>query len=559
MASRPRVLFNADVRVMSADGSRADSVAWRDGHLVAVGARGEVEKAAGPGAEVVDAGGATVVPGFIDAHHHASIYALYGGLVRLTPPEVTDIESLQRSLRLAASKLAPGQWLVATDWDELLLAERRPPTRSELDDAVPDRPLMALHYGCHRALANSRALELAGIDRDTPDPAGGEIARGSNGIPNGLLIERGISRVESLARESLVAADLDGFLERLAAHHRELVAAGITRVVDAAVPSDLAELYREAQRRGLLIVPTVMLPVSAKGYFEAPWDALEGPATGETDGLLTTGPLKLVLDGAPTCAMCLGWWQTAGFLVSTWALAVRQRSLDAVRTALSVSPRYGRKIRSGIHIYSQSEAIDVVANAAERGFALATHAVGNAATDVALAAFEAAGEKLHRRAPPRIEHATFLSRAQVERIAAVGASVVAQPHFLSLPAFGSAPSIPGLATLPNRWLLDRGVIVAGSSDFPVAAFSPLDGMRSAVTRRTGRGHVHESEQAVTLDEALAMYTRSAARVSGCAAECGSLEAGKRADFVVLAGDLEAQPSVRGTVIGGEIVFGRLSE
>jgi predicted amidohydrolase YtcJ len=559
MSGAPHLLVNAVVRVGDESDRRADALAWRDGRLLAAGNRAEVEKAAGAGAETHDAGGATVVPGFIDAHHHPSIYALYGGLVRLTPPEVTNIESLQRVLGHAAAALGPGEWLVATDWDELLLDERRPPTRSELDDAVPDRPLMALHYGCHRALANSRALELAGIGRDTPDPSGGEIARGPNGVPNGLLIERGISRVESLARASLLSADLDGFLQRLAAHHRALVGAGITRVVDAAVPADLAELYREAQRRGLLIVPTVMLPVSAHGYFEAPWDALEGPVTGETEGLLATGPLKLVLDGAPTCAMCLGWWQTAGFMLSTWALSVRQRSFDAVRTALSVSPRYGWKIRTGIHIYSEQETLDVVKRATDRGFSLATHAVGNAATDVALAAFEATGEKLHRHAPPRIEHATFLSRAQVERIAAVGASVVAQPHFLSLPAFGSAPKIPGLGTLPNRWLLDHGVVVAGSSDFPVAAFSPLDGIRSAVTRRTARGRVLEAEQAVSVDEALAMYTRSAARVSGCATECGSLEAGKRADFVVLDGDLAAEARVRGTVIAGELVFGRLSE
>src|SRR5437868_2071216 len=117
---------------------------------------------------------------------------------------------------------------------------------------------MAMHYSCHRALANSAALTAAGIDKHTPDPSGGVISRGRSGVPDGLLVERGMSRVESLARANLVARDAEGFLARLARHHRALAAAGITRVVDATVPADLAALYREASRRGLLTVPTVM-------------------------------------------------------------------------------------------------------------------------------------------------------------------------------------------------------------------------------------------------------------------------------------------------------------
>ena len=152
-----QVVLHADVRVMDSANTRAEAVAWRDGRLLAVGTQAEVEHAAGSEAQVWDAAGATVLPGFIDAHHHPALAALYNGLVRLAPPAVTDIASLQATLAAAASKLEPGRWLVAMDWDEMRLAERRPPTRAELDEAVPDRPLMALHYGCHRAVANSRA------------------------------------------------------------------------------------------------------------------------------------------------------------------------------------------------------------------------------------------------------------------------------------------------------------------------------------------------------------------------------------------------------------------
>ncbi|HEX7601355.1 MAG TPA: amidohydrolase family protein, partial [Polyangiaceae bacterium] len=322
MTPATRLLHNADVRTMDAAGTIAEAIAWRDGRVVAVGTRAEVERVAGPDAETWDGGGATVLPGFIDAHHHPSIVALYGGLVRLVPPRVTDIASLQRALAEASAQLPPERWLVATGWDEALLAERRPPTRAELDDAVPDRPLMAMHYTCHRALANSRALDQAGISKATPDPSGGMISRGPKGVPDGLLLERGMSRVETLARESLCAHDLEGFLVRLAEHHRAMAAAGITRVVDATVPPDLIALYREAARRGLLTVPTVMMPVSTSGYLETPWDALDGPKTGHDEGPLVVGPLKLVFDGAPGCAMCLGWWQLAGTALGAWAMSL---------------------------------------------------------------------------------------------------------------------------------------------------------------------------------------------------------------------------------------------
>jgi len=561
LMSHARVLIHADVRTMDARRPRADALAWRDGTLLAVGDRDAVLDAAGDAAEVLDAHGATVLPGFIDAHQHPTLTALYGSRARLTPPRVTDITSLQSALRAAAKNVPPGRWVVATDWDELQLAERRPPTRAELDAAVPDHPLMAMHYTCHRALANSRALERAGIRRATPDPAGGLISRGRDGLPDGLLIERAMSPVESLGRADLIAHDAEGFFEQLEAHHRALLAEGITRVVDATVPLDVIELYREAARRGRVPVPTIMLPVSLGGYLEAPWDVFSAPIAHGTNGPLTVGPVKLVFDGAPVCAMCLSVWQTAGAMVGALALSLRQGSLDPVRASLSVRPRVDvdGKVRTGLTLYPRAEAERVVRAAVDHGFMVAAHAIGNESIDVVLAAYKAAGPALHQTRAPRIEHATFLDRDLAARLAYAGVAVSAQPHMVTLPTVSGAPPVPGIRFMALRWLLDAGVKVAGSSDHPVTGFAPLDGIRSAVTRRTVGGRTYEPDQRVELDEALVMYTRAAADVCGCLTDCGTLEAGKRADLVVLDRTLSARTldevKVRATVLGGETLYG----
>jgi len=556
---RPTVLTGGRLHCMDEHRTRADAIAYADGKILAVGDRVAVVEAAGPEATLHDLGGATVLPGFVDAHHHVSISALYGGLVRLTPPGVTDIPSLQAALAEAARGLAPGRWVVAMEWDEGLLAERRPPTRSELDEAVGDRPLFALHQTCHRALANSRALELAGIGRHTPNPAGGTISRCATGLPDGLLIERGMSRVESLARPDLAAHDAEGFLARMAEHYRALVAVGITRVADTAAPADLLTLYRASASRGEVLVPTLICPVSTTGYLEEPWDVLDGPVTGEQDGPLRIGPVKLVFDGAPGCSMCLGWWQTFGALVRTAALSLRLGSFDPLRTSMSIVPRYGRQVRSGVAIYQAAEAERMVRGLLERGFGVATHAIGNAAVEVAVGAYEAAGAGVHASGAPRIEHGAFASRALVERIAGVGAGVAVQPAFLAMPSMSGVVRVSGLPIFPLRWMLDAGITVAGSSDYPVAGFDPLEGIRRAVSRQNARGEVVDEEQRISVEEAVHLYTAGGAALCGSLNESGTLEVGKRADLVVLGGGLDAleEASVRATVIGGEIVYGQL--
>lgn len=546
----PATVILGRIRTMDPAQPLAEAIAWEGLRLTAVGRRAQVLEAT-PGAEVIDVGEATVLPGFVDGHHHVSISALYDGAVRLVPPRVHDVASLQAVLAEAAKQSGPDRWLIATHWDETLLRERRPPTRQELDAAVPDRPLFLLHHTCHRALANGKALELAGIDRHTPEPAGGAISRGAGGVPDGLLIERAMASVEELARADRLKVDVDGVLDRMAAHYRAVARAGITRICDTAVPRDLLGTFRALAARGDVRVPTHACPVSIRGWLPEPLDALEGEGTGEAAGPnLWIGPVKLVFDGAPGCSMCLSWGQSLVALARTLGLTLRHRSLDPLRTALSIAPRYGAQVRSGIALYQPEDGARVVRAAAERGFAVASHALGNQAIETALHAYAAAGLRLHAGGVPRLEHAAFAEPDDARRMADLGVAAVVQPAMLEMHMTASAARIPGLPFFPLRRLREAGVTMVGSSDYPVHTFDPLAGIRAAVERRNAHGDVIDPEEQLGLDEALAMYTRHAAEVLGVADETGTLTAGKRADVVVVEGLADRAPKLARTFVGG---------
>jgi predicted amidohydrolase YtcJ len=188
-----------------------------------------------------------------------------------------------------------------------------------------------------------------------------------------------------------------------------------------------------------------------------------------------------------------------------------------------------------------------VAEAKARGFRVASHAIGNAAIDMVLDAYSSAKPE-----SARIEHATFITDTQIAKIADLGAAVVTQPYFMTLPAIAQAPSIPGIGYQPLRSMLQAGVCVAGSSDFPVTDFDPMLGIRAAQERKTRLGEVRDPDERLSEDEAIRLYTRNAAQAAGCLDRCGTLDIGKRADLMVLDGD-----KVTATVIGGELRFGAL--
>ena len=565
---RARLFENADVLTVDERFSRHSALLVdAGGRITALGAAAELSARA-PDAERVDLGGKSVVPGFVDAHHHFLLASVYGSAVDCHPDRVRSIEDIQSALRERHGLTAPDAhagpvWIAGYGYDDHLLAERRAPTRDELDAACPDRPVLLLHYSFHQGVASSRALELLGIDENTPDPPGGVIERDRRGRLTGRLFELPFSRAETVARASIIAQAGGALHESIRRYEARLFAFGITRVCDPTVPPSLRPIYQEARRRGALGLPVVMMPVSEQGYLVQPWELVEEAPAGDGGDGLFAGPIKLFFDGGERCAVCMTPAQALGSGLRAAALALRERSFEPLAMLRKSPPRRGAdgKLHAGISFYSSPEANEIVARAVERGYSVAIHAFGNEAVGQALEAIGRVRKRHGEVPPPRIEHAAILSDDLMDRAADLGVQVVTQPAFLGLMGAAHAVELSGLSLLPLRSLLDRGVSVASSSDGPMA-FDPLVALRAAVTRRATPRRMLYPEQAIAAEAWLASATREGARAAASLSECGTLEPGKRADFVVLNAD-PLDPArldelrVEATVLGGELVYGDL--
>ncbi len=309
-----KIMRNVAIYKMDASFGTATAIAWEDGAIVAVGNEAELSEQF-PGAEEIDGNGCTMLPGFIDPHIHFIHGLLYRGALDCSPEKAPTIEALKDLLRQSANSASKDQWVVGHGYDPLKFPGGKAPTRHDLDDACPDSPAVILHYSCHESIANSKALALAGIESQTPNPFAGEIIKDSEGNPTGQLVERAMTRVETLATKSLIANTEDWLMEKLPGAQEELFGFGLTRIAEPAVMPAYEVLYRKALKAGALKMPIVMYPSSAKGLLEAPWDRLEDEATGGGDDRLRVGPLKIFLDGSDRLAIVLKPIQFAGAIL----------------------------------------------------------------------------------------------------------------------------------------------------------------------------------------------------------------------------------------------------
>lgn len=534
------VLRNGNGLTMVDPAARAEAIAISDGRIVAVGTEASVMAYRGEGTEVVDLEGRTFLPGFVDAHGHLLFNGIALGAANLAPPPVgtaTDIAGLVDSLSayLAANDLGAGEWLIGIGYDDSLLAERRHPTRDDLDRVSADRPIMISHVSGHLGVMNSAALAAIGYDADTADPDGGIIRREADGsTPNGILEENAFfahgARIAPSDPAALMAALARGLAD-YAAH-------GITTAQDGRMAIDQVALMRAAAAAGIFTIDVAGLVAMEDGG-EA-LDAL-GIGGGYSEGFRIAG-VKLVLDGSP------------------------QGRTAWLRDPVPVPPDGQSQGYHGYGLISDDALLGYLTRAAQNDWRVYAHVNGDAAAQQLIDGIAASG--MAREARTIAIHNQVVRPEQLHRMAELGI----HPSFFAAHTFywGDWHREAALGPLradfisPQRTAIDIGLTPSTHNDSPVV---PPDVMRliwSSVTRRTRTGDILGPGQRVTPYEALAMVTRNAAWQIGEEAEKGMLAPGMRADIVVLSADPTAvapdeilEIEVVATLKDGATVFGSL--
>jgi len=524
------VIRNARIWTGVAGAPWASALAIRGDRIVAVGADPAIDALTGPETEIIDSPAGLVVPGFIDSHVHLMSSGFELSSVQLR--DARTPEEFARRIGEFSAALAPGDWIQGGGWDHQNWGGELP-RRDWVDALTPQNPVMVARLDGHMVLANSKALELAGIDRNTADVEGGEIVRDDLGEPTGILKDNAmdlLSRVlpepSAIQQDQALEAAMDYLVER-----------GVTTVHTMGYGWDDMDVYRRAHGQGRLRVRIYsIVPI-------ADWERLaaEVSARGHGDDWLRIGGLKGFMDGS------LG-SHTAAFF-EPFADVPDDRGLF-------VTPPESMRGWA------------VAADAA--GLQLLIHAIGDRANAALLDIYdEVARRNGERDRRSRIEHAQHLRPQEIQRIAALQVIPSMQPYH-AIDDGRWADSVIGSErsryTYAFRSLLDAGVRVAFGSDWSVAPASPLLGIHAAVTRQTLDG-MHPGgwvpEEKITVEEALIAYTSNGAYASFEETGKGALATGMLADVVILDRDITAVPAVElkdarvtRTIIGGRTVYRR---
>lgn len=505
----PATLYTGGtVHTLTPGRAPAAALATRGGRIVAVGDAAECRAAlaaAGGAVATVRLDGACVVPGFIDTHLHP-IGLLYFDM-HADLRGVASLAAVQDRLRAAAARLAPGEWLVGLQLEDADLAERRLPTRDELDAACPDRPLVVMKHDGHSACGNGAALAAAGIDAATPDPPGGHIERDAHGAPTGVCRESAAQRlfgaVPTPGLERLQATAQTTF-QRLAAHG--ITSIGAILQTDAEGPGGASGALESLAMQLLLgaapfSVYSILIGGSIEGALAARQSPLHDPAAGHR-----VGGFKIFSDGTfGSCTACM----QAPF-----------SDRPETRGYLTLAPE---------EILARMRAADAA------GLQVCVHAIGDAAVAQCAALFETLlGARPRRDHRHRLEHASLIPPALLPRLARLGLCVSTQPLFIHSEKHWLHRRLGAERArhvYPLRSLLAAGVRVAGASDAPVESTDVLHAMQCCVTREG-----FETHEALDAAQALALFTRDAAYLQFEEGEKGTLAPGRRADLAILSAD-----------------------
>jgi hypothetical protein len=528
------VLLNGKIWTVNEAQPRAEAVACLGNRIVAVGSNGEIRKWIGPGTETIDLGGKLVVPGFNDAHVH-----FFSGGENLAGVQLRDAKSedeFRARIAQFAAKQPAGRWITGGDWDHENWTPARLPTRQSIDAVTAGHPVFVSRLDGHMALANSQALQLAGITRDTPDPPGGTIVRDAAGEPTGVLKDAAMG---PLVR-AIPAPSEDQIADAVRAAMRYAAENGVTSVQDMSAAPEILRVYQKLLARG-------ELTVRISGHQPlATWQRLAAVGLRADFGgeKLHIGALKGFADGS---------------LGSTTALLF-EPYLDAPNTSGLANSQMIPESKMQGHILDADRA----------GLQVAVHAIGDKANHIILGMYEEAERQNGARDRRfRIEHAQHLRMEDIPRFGKLHVIASMQPyHCIDDGRWAEKRIGPERAkgTYAFRALLDSGAVLAFGSDWDVAPMQPLMGIYAAATRRTLDGKHPDGwvpEQKITVAEAIRAYTMGSAYASFDEKIKGSIEPGKLADMVVVSDDILSIPAVgiektrvETTVFDGKVVYHR---
>ncbi len=545
------ILRNGKIVTVDSKFSIQQAIAIRGGRIIAVGSDAAVvQPNLGPHTQVIDLGGRTVLPGLVDAHVHA----LEAGLseYRAPLPRFDSYDAVRQYIREQAAKKPKGEWIVVPRTFPTRLKEMRMPTRDVLD-VVTDHPVM--FDASYVVILNSAALRKCGIDRNTPNPPGGEIVKDAQGEPTGILknaqqLVRGVGQTDRFTE----AEKLDALEQQL----KRYVAAGLTAVGDRAVDVEQIAVYQKLKSEGRLPIRTVMTwRPDASQPTAALQKAIEaaGYTTNTGDSWLKFGTFKLTLDGGMTIGTAFQRYPYGAFGKQLYG-----KTDPDDRGQLFIAP---------------DKLLAVMRTARNHGWQLTTHDQGGGAVDTFLDTLEALDrEKPIRPTRSHVMHASFQSPEAIARMKKMGilADVQAPWLYLDGPALEKVFGYDGMRWFyPLRSYIDSGIIIAAGSDHMIGhdknngvnPYNPFLSMWTEVTRLTATGKVMHPEQRITRQEALKTHTIWAAYLQFAEKERGSIEPGKLADLVVVDRDYltcpepqirEIQPMM--TILEGRKVYER---
>jgi len=515
------ILTNGKVLTVDDDFTITTTVVVDEGRIVATGGNDLVGRY--DAAQVVDLGGKTLMPGFIDSHIH--IRGRPQRYIELS--EVESIAEIQALITAKIEEIGEGEWITGYGWSEDELAEGRRPLRADLDAAAPNNPVILTRAGGHSAVANSLALELAEVTVDTPQPDGGVIERDDNGELNGIIRER-----QEIVGRLVPDSTYDEIISSLEVNLNALLAKGITSIIDASKTTDdylmFEDLYANAD---------LPLPRSALQFQWTNPETINDLKARVGDGseFLKIGPIKVFADGGFTGP-----------------------------AAYTLEPYVNQGEYRGYLNMSEAELVALLNEIHDAGWQMGIHTIGDAAIVLVV---NTLADALERN--PRADHRHYLNHFSMrppeltmELMAEHGIHITQQPNFTYTLEGRYAENLDGWRLQHNNPLrspMDHGITVAISSD--ILPIGPMVGLYAAVTRKGMSGEVYGPDEAITMEEAIRGYTILGAYLNREEDVKGSLEPGKVADMIVLSDDLlTIDPeqimavTVEQTYVNGELVY-----